>query len=51
MQVYLHCLEGKPLGEFIPLRGDGKPKAVLDRVAERRVEEEETKEEEEEKKE
>jgi len=28
---YIHCCEGKPLGDFVPLNKYGKPKAVLDR--------------------
>ena len=44
MQVYLHCIEGKPLGKFIPLREDGIPKAVLDREERKVQEEDEVKE-------
>ena len=42
MQMYLHCIEGKKPGDFIPLGEDGTPRAVLDRQA-RRVEEEDEK--------
>ena len=34
-QYYTHCIEGKPLETFRPLDKSGRPKALVDREAER----------------
>jgi hypothetical protein len=44
MQYYTHCIEGKPLGKFIPVDKYGRPKAVLDRAQGMEEGEEESKE-------
>jgi len=40
MQVYMHCVEGKPLGEFTPLDKKGRPKTLVDRVERKTTEDE-----------
>jgi len=38
--VYMHCVEGKPLGEFTPLDKKGRPKTLVDRVERKTTEDE-----------
>jgi len=43
MQVYMHCVEGKPLGEFVSLDKKGRPKALVDREERKTTQEEQKK--------